>query len=249
MIFALDIGNTSTAIGKFSREGRLEAILRFSTASVSVDALARELRGLKNASAVFAASVVPERNAFWGEVAQEFLGCSAMFLDSDAPWSFHIDVEAPERVGLDRLVNMEAAFSIGKTAIVIDAGTATKIDLLEQKDGTSFFRGGLIAPGVGIGKNALTQAAAQLPAVDLAGEIPLVGRNTEAAMRSGIMNGFIGMVDALVQRFIVERKLPNYTPVIATGGYSPFLKEHVHKITHFDPNLTLRGIHAIGQKY
>ncbi len=249
MIFTLDVGNTSTVIGRFSKEGRLEAVLRLPTANVSLETLQRELRGLKkSARAVYAASVVPHRNAFWGEVAEEYLGAPAFFLDHQAPWSFRSDVEVPERVGVDRLANMEAAFAIGKTALVVDAGTATKIDLLEQNNGESFFRGGLIAPGVGIGKRALAESAAQLPNVDLAGDIPLIGRNTEEAMRSGIMNGFVGMVDGLVQRMMQERALPGYTPVIATGGYSAFLKGHVKKITHFEPNLTLRGIYAISQK-
>jgi len=181
-------------------------------------------------------------------VAQEFLGASAVFFDSRAPWSFRMDVEVPERVGMDRLANMEAAFAMGKTALVIDAGTATKIDLLECSGGESYFRGGLIAPGVGIGRRALVESAAQLPNVDLAGDISLIGRNTEEAIRSGIMNGFIGMVDGLIARFFQERDLPNYIPVIATGGYSAFLKGRVSKITHFEPNLTLRGIYAIGQK-
>ena len=249
MILALDIGNTSTEIGSFSSEGKLENWVKLPTFDSSHEKLVRELgkfRGSKGK--VFAASVVPNRNSFWSEVSQEFFKSDVEFLDSNSPWSFRIDVEVPERVGIDRLADLEAAFEIGKTVVVIDAGTATKVDLLEFSNGESFFRGGLIAPGVGISQAALKEKTAQLPEVELAGDAPLIGRNTEAAIRSGVVNGFAGMVDGLITRIFHERKLPNYTPVIATGGFSTLLKGRVPRITHFEPHLTIEGIYAVGKK-
>ncbi len=248
MILAIDIGNTSTEIGGFSAEGKLEHWVKLPTFDCSHEKLARELGKFRGKGNVFAASVVPGRNAFWNEVSQEFFKSDAEFLSANSPWSFRIDVEVPERVGIDRLADLEGAFEIGKTAVVIDAGTATKVDLLEFSNGASFFRGGLIAPGVGIGQAALKEKTAQLPDVELAGDAPLIGRNTEAAIRSGIVNGFAGMMDGLLDRIFQERKLPSYTPVIATGGFSSLLKGRVSRITHFEPHLTIEGIYAVAKK-
>jgi type III pantothenate kinase len=250
MILGIDIGNTTTEIGSFSKDGKLDSWKKVSTSDNSHERLVRELSGFKSTkNKVFAASVVPTRNSYWNEVSQEFFHSDVEFLNAKSPWSFRIDVELPERVGIDRLANLEAALSFGKSAIVIDAGTATKIDLVELANGESLFRGGLIIPGVGISQEALTEKTAQLPTVELTGEAPLIGRNTEAAIRSGAVNGFAGMVDRVVERIFEERRLPSYTPVVATGGFHALLRGRVPKITHFEPHLTLEGIYAVARKF
>jgi type III pantothenate kinase len=137
----------------------------------------------------------------------------------------------------------------------VDAGTATKFDVVEEdfeNKGKLRYVGGIIAAGVGISFEALINNTSKLRMVSLidkAGrEIPIVGPNTEWALRSGAVHGFITMVDGLVAKILGSRGLPTTTPVIATGGFSPLLRGHSERCTHFNVNHTLEGYYAIAKK-
>jgi len=148
-----------------------------------------------------------------------------------------VAVDQPMEVGADRLVNAVAARQLeGQPAIVIDAGTATKVDAISP-DGT--FLGGAIAPGIGIGLDALAARAARLYAVEVAPPPRTIGRNTIEAIQSGLINGHVAMVEGLVSR--VRSELGEVAPVVVTGGYGPLIAEAIDMPVRREPNLTLIG--------
>lgn len=244
MIGVVDIGNTRTKIALYRGDGSFagEDVFESSESFLS--------RGAKlfsnNLERAVVGSVVPSLTSVWAD----FLLSRATILHiagHDSPWGFQIEVEAPEKLGVDRLANLEGALSFPGSVLVVDAGTATKFDLLEGVHNRSF-PGGAIAPGVGIAYEALLAKAAQLGAVDLAKHSPVVGYNTEIAIRSGVLHGFAAQVDGMVARIFEERKLPSPTAVVATGGNSFYLHGRARHVTHFRPRLTLEGLHELAKK-
>ena len=243
MICVVDIGNTRTKLALFEG-GALKAERAFATEAD----FTLEARGLleKKAKIAVIGSVVPKLTAAW----QDFLGARSEHVhvaSHDSPWGFAIGVEEPARVGIDRLANMEAVREIGGAVVVVDAGTATKFDLLEGVEKRSF-PGGAIAPGLEISYRALTSHAAQLAPIDLEKHSPVIGYNTETAIRSGVVHGFAAQVDGMVMRIVEERRLPSLAAVIATGGNSRFLKGRSRLLTAYRPRLTLEGLHGLAQK-
>lgn len=244
MIGVVDIGNTRTKVALFSPEGKVagETILKtgdnFLPAALSL--FSTEL------DKVVIGSVVPDLTPAWADL----LVSRAHILHiagHDSPWGFKIAVENPEKVGIDRLANLEGAISLPGAVLVVDAGTATKFDLLE---GVAFraFPGGAIAPGLAISYEAMLAKTAQLGPVDLEKHSPVVGYNSETAIRSGVLHGFASLVDGMVARVFEERKLPAPWAVVATGGNSNYLKGRARLITHYRPRLTLEGLYELAKK-
>ncbi len=242
MILTIDIGNTDTKAGVFSDEGKCVADTRDATGTpVKLLSLLES-----NFEKIVIASVVPNAADKIVELVKNKTELLHM-TSSTSPWSFSIETEAPEKTGQDRLANMEGAMRFGAYAIVIDAGTATKFDVLEGME-KKRFPGGVIAPGVGISFAALLEKAPALPKIELDKHSPVVGYNTEIAMRSGVVHGFAAMVDGMVMRIFEERKLPMQTAVVATGGFSKLLSTRARLVTHFAPKLTLEGLYGLSTK-
>lgn len=265
MILIVDIGNTNTVCGVFDPKDELVRSIRLQTSrkatrdelfSMLSQCLLQSGIALETIKKIVIGSVVPELDQEWKRVSERFPKVSnILFTDHRAPWNFRIDLPEPASVGSDRLANVEAATKIGGPCIVIDAGTATKFDVIEndsEHKGKLRYVGGIIAAGVGISFEALINNTSKLRMVSLIDkqgrEIPVVGHNTEWALRSGAVHGFITMVDGMIEKILSSRALPSSTPVIATGGFSPLLKGHSLRCTHFDPNHTLEGYHAIAKK-
>jgi len=152
-----------------------------------------------------------------------------------------INLENPKEVGADRIVNAIAAIEIyGAPLIIVDFGTATSFDYIDE-NGT--YQGGAIAPGISISTEALFERAAKLPRVDLVKPESVIGKNTVNAMQSGIIFGFAGQVDAIVERMIaLSIKKPK---VIATGGLAELIASESKAISITDPFLTLEGLKMI----
>lgn len=243
MIVAVDVGNTRTKIALFEND-QLKRERAF-TSHEDFFTMAADFCGDGIDTAVIG-SVVPQLTSGW----QDFFGRRATRVHvagADSPWGFQIGVEEPEKVGVDRLANMEAVLGIPGAVLVVDAGTATKFDLLEGVEKRSF-PGGAIAPGVEISYQALMIKAAQLKPIELDKHSPVVGYNTETAIRSGVVHGFAAMVDGMIMRIVEDRKLPSLAAVIATGGSAHFLNGRARLITKNRPNLTLEGLHALAKK-
>lgn len=246
MILCLDLGNTDLKAALFNAEGERVSEIRRPKPVHADPAFVREClspllqKGTPSKSVL--SSVVPELNDAFREALP-----GLHVVDHKSPWGFTLSFENVETVGHDRLCNMEGALRYGGYAIVVDAGTATKFDVLEGAEKKSFV-GGAIAPGLGISFSALIEGTAQLPEISLDKFSPVVGYNTETAIRSGVLHGFASEVDGMILRIFEERKLPALTSVIATGGYSRYLQARARLITRYVPNLTLEGLHGLARK-
>lgn len=245
MIAVVDIGNTRTKAALFREDGTLaeEGILRTGD---NMLALAAGLFPGSIERAVIG-SVVPALTRAWADYLVGKAGILHV-AGHDSPWGFRVAVEKPETLGVDRLANLEGALSFPGSVLVVDAGTATKFDLLEGVGDRRSFPGGAIAPGLMLGYEALLAKTALLKEVDLKKHSPAVGYDTETAIRSGVLHGFAAQVDGMVARILDERQAPRPWTVVATGGNSSYLMGRAQLITHNRPRLTMEGLYALAKK-
>jgi len=181
-------------------------------------------------------SVVPPLDTVFEEVAAQLKLPFRMLTHETIP--IPIRIPNPDEVGTDRLVNAFAARELyGKPAIVIDFGTATTFDAISAK---GEYLGGAIAPGLGIGRDALYEKTAKLPKVDLHAPRSAIGKGTEDAMRSGLLLGYAGLVEKIVEAFTKE--LGQEAKIITTGGFVELIKSQTKVIETVDQDLTLKGL-------
>ena len=152
-----------------------------------------------------------------------------------------IRLDNPREVGPDRVVNAVAAQNLyGKPVIVIDLGTGTTFDVVSQEGD---YLGGAIAPGIVIATEALYTRTAALPRIRLSRPEQAIGKNTVAAMQSGIIFGYVGLIEGLVRR--IEQELGSKAKVVATGGQAYLLAQEIPAIEIVNPDLTLIGLRLI----
>lgn len=249
-LMVLDIGNTQTVLGLY--EGaRLTRHWRVTThAARTADEFRIVLRGLLDESgvklddidAVALSSVVPPvtRN-----FAQAFVGKPVLHVSARIAFGFEIAVPLPEQVGADRLVNAEAALvKYGAPAIVVDSGTATTWCAIDSR---RRYLGGAIAPGISISTDALFARASKLAGVDLRLPERVIGNTTETALQSGIVNGYIALLDGMIARMKDELGEPGVR-VIGTGGWMELLGPASREIQHVDGQLTLDGLYCLWRR-
>jgi type III pantothenate kinase len=159
-------------------------------------------------------------------------------------WGFEIRVDQPDEVGADRLLNALAAHrNHGGPLIVVDFGTATTFDVV---GGDGAYLGGVIAPGINLSLEALHTAAARLPRIGIGRPQAVIGRDTVAAMQSGIYWGYVGLIEGIIGRIQAEQEAP--MKVVATGGLAPLLAEGTSVIERVDPDLTLDGLRLLADR-
>jgi type III pantothenate kinase len=152
-----------------------------------------------------------------------------------------VRVDAGTQVGPDRLVNTVAGFDLyGGDLIVVDFGTATTFDVVAS-DGA--YIGGVIAPGVNLSLQALHEAAAALPHIDVTKPERVIGTNTVDCMQSGVFWGYVGLINGLCDRIKAERG--RTMKVIATGGLAPLFQQGTDMFDVFEDNLTMHGLTVI----
>jgi len=249
MLLAIDIGNTNVTFGVFDGEN-IKATWRVSTAiHRTPDEYAHLMLSLMERQGVSAAklkdvvtcSVVPPLLIIFEEVCKRFLKKAPLIVEAGVKTGVRIDMDNPREVGPDRIVNAVAAHQLyGGPVIVIDLGTATTFDVV-SKDGR--YIGGAIAPGIAIATEALFTRTAVLPRIELALPKKAIGRNTVAAMQSGVIFGYVGMVEGLVSR--LSRELGGKAKVIATGGYAEVIARETKVIEVVNRHLTLLGLQLI----
>ncbi|MCK8782819.1 type III pantothenate kinase [Roseomonas sp. NAR14] len=189
-------------------------------------------------------TVVPAALYNLRRLCREWFDCEPLVARARLDWGFEIRVDNPEDVGADRLLNGLAAHHLYHgPLVVIDFGTATTFDVVDR-DGS--YLGGVIAPGINLSIEALHQAAARLPRIGIGRPQSVIGRNTVAAMQSGIYWGYVGMVEGLVARTIAEYGAP--LQVVATGGLAPLFAEGTTVIGRIDPDITLEGLRLLADR-
>jgi len=187
-------------------------------------------------------TVVPAALYNLRRLSRDWFGAEPLVARSTLDWGFRIDVERPQEVGADRLLNALAAHHHYQgPLIVIDFGTATTFDVVA---GDGAYLGGVIAPGINLSIEALHRAAARLPRIGIGRPQSAIGRDTVAAMQSGIFWGYVGLIEGIVTRIRAEAEMPG-VQVIATGGLAPLLAEGTTMISRVDQDITLEGLRLL----
>jgi type III pantothenate kinase len=252
VILVVDVGNTNIVLGLY--EGRtLTHHWRLSTnRSATVDEYGVMITNLfqiahvraSQVEGVILSSVVPPLMNILEQLFVKYVGREPLVVGPGIKTGLNIRYENPKEVGADRIVNAVAGIEkYGAPLIVVDFGTATTFDYI---DASGSYLGGAIVPGIGIAAEALYQRAAKLPRIELVKPRTVVGRNTVAAMQSGIIFGYAGQVDGIVRRIFKEFQV---TPrVIATGGLAELIAEESETIETVDPMLTLEGLRIVYER-
>lgn len=249
MLLAIDVGNTNIILGILDGE-KIRATWRIAT---SVHRLADEYAALLfdlvehahvEASKITEAilcSVVPPLTTTFEELCQRYFGVSPLIVEAGVKTGMRIDMDNPREVGGDRVVNAVAAHHLyDGPIIVIDLGTATTFDVVSEE---GEYLGGAIAPGVGIAAEALFMRTAMLPRVELVRPKRAIGKNTIAAMQSGIIFGYIGLIEGIVAR--MQHELGGKAKVIATGGFAQTVARETPIVEEVNLDLTLVGLRLI----
>lgn len=249
MLLTIDIGNTNIVAGVFEGE-TIKATWRIATsvhrtadeyASILLNLLPRKGVSPENLTSAILCSVVPPLEPTFELMCRSYFGIEPLVVGVGLKTGVRIATDNPREVGADRIVNTVAAHHLyGGPLIVIDLGTATTIDAVSE-DGD--YLGGAIAPGIEIAAEALFTRTAKLPRVELQVPRKAIGRNTVASMQSGIVFGYIGLIEAIVTRF--RQELGKDARTIATGGYSQLLGRHTPCIDVVNMDLTLIGLRLI----
>lgn len=253
MLLAIDIGNSHTVVGVFDGD-RLAAEWRVTThdlrtsdeVAVAIRALLRD--GGFDASHIHRigiASVVPPLTSSYERMSRSAFRIEPVVVHGGLDLGFRILYHEPMAVGADRLCNAIAGFAkYGGPLIIVDFGTATTYDVVGLNGD---YWGGVIAPGVETSAADLHRRAAKLPRVDLTLPSAVIGRDTISSMQSGILYGAIDATEGMIRRLsaAITAEAGSAPTVIATGGFSGFLRQHSSLIAHHEPSLVLDGIRAI----
>jgi type III pantothenate kinase len=252
LLVLADVGNTNAVFGVYRGDELVESFRISTVAERTADEYGALLLPLfarhglepRSAVAVVIASVVPPLHATLERLAERFFGRPALFVEPGVRTGMPLRYENPAEVGADRIVNAVAARErYGTPAIVVDFGTATTFDVVNA---AGEYAGGIICPGILISAEALFAHASRLYRVDVRRPGQLVGRNTAAAMQSGIYYGYIGLVDGILERLLQE--IPDVAAVVATGGQAELIASGSRYIRHVDPLLTLTGLKIVYER-
>ncbi|MDO4594160.1 MAG: type III pantothenate kinase [Tissierellia bacterium] len=255
MLLVIDIGNTNTVVGIFENE-KLLFDFRLGTVQGKTSDELRvnlneflHLNNLKKEDIedVILASVVPNLIYSWQSAVKKFFGKKPLVVGEGTKTGMEIKCENPKEVGADRIVNAVAAYEKYKgPLIVVDLGTATTFDVINEK---GQYLGGPIAPGIKISAEALFLRTAKLPKIELHTPKRAIEKNTPESMNSGIVYGYIGLIDGIIKKVIeeLEEKGEDIVKlnIVSTGGYSYLLAKSSEYINIVDRDITLEGLRII----
>ena len=249
MLLAIDIGNTNITLGVYDGDS-LVATWRISTdVNKQADEYAVLFNGLlqnrgmqeSTITEIVVCSVVPPLTGVFEEFCQSHFGLSPLVVGTGVKTGMRILYENPRDVGADRVADAVAAYQkYGGPVIVVDLGTATVFDAV-SKDGE--YLGGAIAPGVGVAADALVARASKLTRVELTAPQDAIGRTPSASMQSGLIFGYVGLIEGLVARF--KKEMGPGVKVVATGGLAGTMAGETDVLDAVDPDLTLEGLKLI----
>src|SRR6266702_406296 len=257
MLLTIDIGNTNTVLGVFEGDRVAEHWRIATVPDRTADELAIVLHGLLAGSAAFTerdisgislCSTVPSVLHEMREMCERYYGDrETVIVEPGVKTGVPVRTDNPKEVGSDRIMNSLAAVHLyGGPAIVVDFGTSTNFDAVSAR---GEFVGGALAPGIEISVDALSRRAAQLLKVEPARPNRVIGKNTVECLQSGIIYGFAGQVEGIVERMVRELapEDPDSVTVAATGGLAPLVLDEVGVIDVYEPWLTLTGLRLVWQ--
>ena len=252
MLLAIDVGNTQTHIGAFEGDSLAEDWRFRTVAGSTADELAEKIRGLlalreidfDRVPSVVVSSVVPSLAPEYESLAQRYLDSRCLMVGPGIRTGMSIEVDNPAEVGADRLVNAIAAYDqVGDLCVGVDFGTGINFDVVSA-DGA--YLGGAIAPGIEISLSALAERAARIPRIDLAEPSSVIGTSSKAAIQSGVLFGFAGLVDGIARR--IDAETGGGARFIATGGFAATIVPFTETLSEIDPHLTLKGLRIIEER-
>lgn len=252
MILLIDVGNTNIVMGIYDNED-IKYSWRLGTKinrtsdeyGLQVDSILRHYSiEISDIDDIVIASVVPSIQHTLKNMCNKYLNKDPMIVGEGTKTGMVIKYDNPKEVGADRIVNGVAAMKkYGGPAIIVDIGTAISFDVINDK---GEFLGGAIAPGIGIASEALFSRTSKLPKVELETPKNVIGKTTVEAMQSGIVYGFIGLVDNVIENILKDLKTTKEnTHIIATGGYAQLIAQKSKYIQGYDFDMTLDGMKAI----
>jgi type III pantothenate kinase len=251
MLLAVDIGNTQTHVGAFNGD-ELAEHWRFQTrAGATADELADRVAGLLDLSGIArseikgtaVSSVVPPLDIEWERLSARYFDSQCLVIGPGIKTGMPIRIDNPKEVGADRLVNAVAAYErFNAACLVVDFGTGINFDAVSA-DGE--YLGGAIAPGVEISLSALAERAARIPRIDLGEPESAIGKSSRAAIQSGVVYGFAGLIDTLARRIRDEL---GEARLVATGGLAHKIGPFCEEVDEIDDLLTLTGLRLIHAK-
>lgn len=252
MLLAIDIGNTTVAIGVFSGKKLIKDWKVRSEREKTSDEYGIMLLELLRASrlepaavkGVIISSVVPPLTPVFQSLSRNLFGLKALVVGPGLRTGMPILYEAPLEVGADRVVASVAAFEkYGGPCIILDFGTATTFDAVTEK---GEYLGGSIAPGVQISAEALYLKTAKLPRIEIVKAKKAIGRTTVASMQSGLYFGYIGLVNNIIAE--IKKELGENAKIVATGGFAAQVSPEIKAIHHHEPHLVLEGLRIIYER-
>lgn len=255
MLLAIDIGNTQIVSGIYDGDRLLTSFRLATERNRTSDefgfyyemALLQHDIHKRDIETVIISSVVPQLMHTVPSMVERFFGKEPIIVDYMTDIGLINKYEIPSEVGADRLVNAVAGFDkYGGPLILVDIGTAVTFDVITEN---GEYLGGAIAPGIGIASEALFLRASKLPKVELVRPDHAIGRTTVESMQSGLVNGYIGLVDRMLELIIAELdRAPDAVKVVATGGFSALIAKESKYIQTIDKNMTLEGLRLIYER-
>jgi type III pantothenate kinase len=252
MLLAVDVGNTQTHLGVFEGARLVEHWRLATEAEETADELAvtvsslLHLRGIELTAidGSIVSTVVPQLGPEYTRMSERHLSDPCLMVGPNLKTGMAIKIDNPHELGADRLVNAVAAYDrVGGACVSVDFGTSSNFDAVSA---SGEYLGGVIAPGVEISMEALTERTAKLPRIDLSVPEAAIGKNTQAAIQAGVVYGFAGLIDGISRRLAAE--LGDGTTFIATGGLASAIAPFCDTIDEVDDLLTLTGLRLIHER-
>lgn len=253
MLLAIDAGNTNTVFALFDGETQLGTWRATTNVQRTADEYAVFLTTLMGQAGIdytqvneaIIGSVVPDVNFNLFKLCRLHFKCEPLLVGAPGvETGIKVQIDRPEELGADRMINAVAGVSLYKTPLlIIDFGTATTFDVIDA-DGT--YCGGAIAPGINLSMRALHMAAAKLPSVAVARPAKVIATNTVTAMQSGLFWGYVGLIEGLIERTKKEFGAP--MKVVATGGLARLFIDSLPCIDDVNTDLTLKGLQLIFER-
>lgn len=249
MLLTIDVGNSNILLGVFKDDRLLHDWRLLTEPEKTIDEYGILFQNLyksvslaiEETEDIIISCVVPPLLGTLEELCKKYFHLNPLIVEPGVKTGMLINYDNPREVGADRIVNAVSAYErYKKSLIIVDFGTATTFDCISSK---GEYLGGAIAPGIMISIEALFHKASKLPRVELIKPKTVIGKNTVASMQAGIIYGYVGLIDGIVNR--MKEELQDNPSVVATGGLAQLIATESETIDEVDELLTLEGLRII----